>query len=245
MNLCDSSWKNDHLGPVCKIRQTTETWIDNWKTIMRPFINDPLVVGADLRNEPRGLWGTMNWNAWAAAAEAASEALLEMQPDWLMFIEGISSANDCSGARKRPVQLSIPNRVVYSSHVYAWSGWGSLETYRSRAYPSFAMDMERNWGFLLTGDIAPVWVGEFGAPHGADAGDHHYWDSLMKYLEETDADFGYWAINPRVSTSKVEVRSRLIQTTRNLRITIMRLMAFSLTTGRHQLTTGVSRILRD
>lgn len=174
---------------------------------MRPFINDPLVIGADLRNEPRGLWGTMKWNSWAAAAEEASEALLEMNSDWLMFIEGISSANDCSGAQKRPVQLSVPHRVVYSSHVYAWSGWGSLEQYRSRAYPSFALDMERNWGFLLTGNIAPVWVGEFGAPHGADAGDHHYWDSLMRYLQETDADFGYWAINPHVSTSKFRSRA--------------------------------------
>lgn len=24
-----------------------------------------------------------------------------------------------------------------------------------------------------------------------------YWDNLMRYLGETDADFGYWALNPR------------------------------------------------
>lgn len=196
-NLCDSSWKNDHLGPFCKIKQTTESWIENWKTIMTPFIDNPLVVGADLRNEPRGLWGTMTWNMWATAAEKASEVLLRLQPNWLMFVEGISSANDCSGARTRPVKLSIPDRVVYSSHVYSWSGWSTFVPYGKRPYPSFALDMERNWGFLLNGNIAPVWVGEFGAPHAGGEQDHHYWDNLMKYLGETDADYGYWALNPR------------------------------------------------
>ena len=116
-NLCDASWKNSHYGSLCKIHQTTETWMDHWKTIMEPHIHNPLVIGADLRNEPRGLWGTITWNSWATAAEKASEALLAMQPNWLMFIEGISSANDCSGATDRPVELSVSGRVVYSSHV--------------------------------------------------------------------------------------------------------------------------------
>ena len=196
-NLCDASWRNDQYGSACKVRQTTESWIDHWRTIMEPHIDNPLVIGADLRNEPRGVWGTMTWNMWATAAEQASEELLKMQPNWLMFVEGISSANDCSGARTRPVKLSVPDRVVYSSHVYAWSGWSTLVPYHKRPYPSFALDMERNWAFLLRGNIAPVWLGEFGSPHGGSEGDHHYWDNLMRYMKDTDVDFGYWALNPR------------------------------------------------
>jgi endoglucanase len=194
-NLCDSSWKNSQYGPICKIYQTTESWIENWKIVMKPFIDNPLVIGADLRNEPRGLWGTMTWSMWATAAEQASEALLAMQPNWLMFVEGVSSANDCSGARTRPVKLSVPDRVVYSSHVYSWSGWGSLVPYHKRPYPSFAQDMEKNWGYLLRSNTAPVWVGEFGAPSNAAEGDLHYWNNLMKYLRDVDADFGYWALS--------------------------------------------------
>lgn len=197
-NLCDSSWKNSHLGPICKIKQTTESWIENWKTVMTPHINNPLVIGADLRNEPRGLWGTMTWDMFATACEKASEALLELNPNWLMFVEGVSSANDCSGARLRPVQLSIPDRVVYSSHIYSWSGWGSLgKTYGKRPYESFARDMDKNWGYLLASNTAPVWAGEFGAPDHAKGEDRHYWNNLMKYLLEWDVDFGYWALNPR------------------------------------------------
>ncbi|RMX84827.1 hypothetical protein D0869_04289 [Hortaea werneckii] len=196
-NLCDSSWKNDQYGPICKTHQTTDSWIEHWLTIMQPHVNNPLVIGADLRNEPRGIWGTMTWNMWATAAEKASEALLKMQPNWLMIVEGVSSANDCSGALRRPIELSIPGRVVYSSHVYSWSGWGSFEPYSKRDYDSFAKDMDRNWGYLLSSNTAPVWVGEFGASHNSDKGAHHYWDNLMKYLQLTDADFGYWALNPR------------------------------------------------
>ncbi|KAK5729914.1 hypothetical protein LTR17_011553 [Elasticomyces elasticus] len=196
-NLCDASWKNSQYGSLCKVRQTTETWIEHWKTIMEPHIDNPLVIGADLRNEPRGIWGTMTWNMWATASEKVSEALLAMQPNWLMFVEGVSSANDVSGARTRPVKLSIPDRVVYSSHVYQWSGWSTLVPYHSRPYPSFALDMERNWGYLLRGNIAPVWLGEFGSPSNGDERDHHYWDNLMQYMRESDVDWGYWALNPR------------------------------------------------
>jgi len=196
-NLCDSSWKNDQYGPICKVHQTTASWIEHWRTIMQPHVDNPLVIGADLRNEPRGIWGTMTWNMWASAAEKAGEALLKLQPNWLMFVEGVSSANDCSGAIRRPIELSVPDRVVYSSHVYSWSGWGSLVPYHKREYDSFAKDMDRNWGYLLSSNTAPVWVGEFGASHNSDQGAHHYWDNLMKYLQLTDADFGYWALNPR------------------------------------------------
>ncbi|KAL9533918.1 Endoglucanase [Sphaerulina musiva] len=199
LNLCDSSWKNSQYGPICKIRQTTSSWIAHWVTIMAPFISNPFVIGADLRNEPRGIWGTMPWSSWATAAEEASEALLTLQPDWLMFVEGVSSANDCSGAKKRPVELSIPHRVVYSSHVYSWSGWGHIPSvpYGKRPFASFAEDMMQNWGFLLHENVAPVWVGEFGAPQAGNEADHHYWENLMRVLKETDADWGYWALNPR------------------------------------------------
>jgi aryl-phospho-beta-D-glucosidase BglC (GH1 family) len=119
INPCDLSWKNDWFGAdmLCTVSQTEEQWIRNWETVMAPLVSNPLVMGADLRNEVRGLWGTMHWGEWAEAAEKASERLLAMNPEWLMFVEGISSANDLSGVRKRPVQLSVPGRVVYSAHV--------------------------------------------------------------------------------------------------------------------------------
>lgn len=195
---CDAGWANDHLGPLCRIKQTEEEWIQHWEAVMARFLDDPYVIGADLRNEVRGVWGTMSWDRWATAAELAANRLLRLKSDWLMVVGGTESGNDLSGARSRPVRLDVPERVVYSAHVYAWSGWGSMEgRFSKRAYPSFVRAMQANWAYLIEDDIAPVWIGEFGAPQHPGQGDANYWGNLLRYLKEINADFGYWAINPR------------------------------------------------
>ncbi|CAJ2501588.1 Uu.00g044410.m01.CDS01 [Anthostomella pinea] len=195
---CDAGWANDHLGPLCRVRQSEEDWIQHWETIMARFVGNKRVIGADLRNEVRGVWGTMTWNRWATAAEKCGNRLLAMDPDWLIVVEGTESGNDLQGARARPVQLDVADRLVYSAHVYAWSGWGSKEgRYAKRSYASFVQAMRRNWGYLVDDDVAPVWVGEFGAPRHPGEGDANYWANLLRYLKSIDADFGYWALNPR------------------------------------------------
>lgn len=195
---CDAGWANDHLGPLCRITQTEEQWIEHWEEVMARFVHNPRVIGVDLRNEVRGVWGTMTWDRWATAAEKAGNRLLKLNPDWLIIVGGTESGNDLSGARVRPVVLDVPERVVYSAHVYAWSGWGSMEgRFSKRTYPSFVRAMRQNWAYLVEDNVAPVWVGEFGAPQQPGAGDANYWTNLLRYLKAIDADFGYWAINPR------------------------------------------------
>ncbi|KAK4191768.1 glycoside hydrolase superfamily [Podospora australis] len=195
---CDAGWANDHLGPLCRVKQTEEQWIEHWETVMERFLENPLVIGADLRNEVRGLWGTMPWDKWATAAEKCGNKLLKLKKDWLIIVEGTESANHLRYVGKRPVVLDVPNRVVYSAHVYSWSGWGSSEgRYSKRTYASFVDAMRTNWAYLVEDDIAPVWIGEFGAPNHPGQGDANYWANLMRYLKAIDADFGYWAVNPR------------------------------------------------
>ncbi|CZT09871.1 uncharacterized protein RAG0_14480 [Rhynchosporium agropyri] len=142
--------------------------------------------------------GMMPWSKWATSAERAGNRLLRLRSDWLTFVEGVSSSNDLSGVRERPVVLDHDHCVVYSAHVYSWSGWGSLEgKYSKRSFESFAASMMNNWAYSLGQDIAPVWVGEFGCPHLPNKGDLHYWNNLMRFLKLVDADFAYWAINPK------------------------------------------------
>lgn len=197
-NPCDAAWTNSYLGPICRVKMSEEQWIRNWETMMSRFVHNPLVIGADLRNEVRGLWGTMPWSSWAAAAERCGNRLLAIKPDWLIVVEGVSSANDLSDARHRPVKLSVPDKLVYSAHVYAWSGWGSWAgRFKQQGYGTFSRAMRHNWGYLLENDVAPVWVGELGAPRRPSEGDARYWKNLWRYLVTMDADFGYWAINTR------------------------------------------------
>jgi aryl-phospho-beta-D-glucosidase BglC (GH1 family) len=209
---CDAGWANDHLGPLCRVSQSEEGWIQHWETIMKPHVDNPYVIGADLRNEVRGVWGTMTWNSWATAAEKCGNRLLSMNRDWLMIVEGTESGNDLSGVRTRPVVLDVAERVVYSAHVYAWSGWGSRDgRYAKRSYASFIQAMRKYWAYLVEEDIAPVWVGEFGAPRHPGEGDANYWSNLLRYLKRIDADFGYWAINPRKPHNNVKEGYSLIE----------------------------------
>ncbi|PSS03637.1 endoglucanase E1 [Coniella lustricola] len=195
---CDAGWANDHLGPLCRVTQTEDEWIQHWETVMARFVDNPRVIGADLRNEVRGVWGTMTWDRWATAAERAGNKLLQLNQNWLIIVGGTESGNDLSGARARPVVLDVDQRLVYSAHVYAWSGWGSRDgRFSKRPYPSFVRAMRQNWAYLVEENVTPVWIGEFGAPQHPGAGDANYWGNLMQFLKAIDADFGYWAINPR------------------------------------------------
>jgi endoglucanase len=212
MNICDTAWYNSYLGPACRVSQTEDQWIENWVTVMSTFTDNPLVIGADLRNEPRGLWGTMPWGKWATAAERAGNRLLAMNLDWLIFVEGVSSSNDLSGVRNRPIVLDVLDHVVYSAHVYSWSGWGSREgMYAKRPFLSFVKSMKENWAYLLEENIAPVWVGEFGGPHEPSEEDFNYWKNLLKFLKLVDADFAYWAINPRKPHADEEETYSLVE----------------------------------
>ena len=53
--------------------------------------------------------------------------VLAINPNWLIFVEGLSYATNLTAVRSCPIVLSIPNRLVYSAHNYAWSYNGSVQ----------------------------------------------------------------------------------------------------------------------
>src|SRR5690349_1368130 len=74
-------WYTDHVSE--------ETWINNWVMLAKHYRDNPLVIGADLHNEPHGqaTWGDGNpATDWRAAAERAGNKVLATNPDWLIFV---------------------------------------------------------------------------------------------------------------------------------------------------------------
>ena len=59
---------------------------------------------------------------WKAAAEEAGRRVLEANPDMLVIVEGILSGGVLTGARFFPVKLPIQEKLVYSAHIYTFSG---------------------------------------------------------------------------------------------------------------------------
>jgi endoglucanase len=166
------------------------------------------VVGVDLRNELRPANGmTPTWGTpaggdpaldWHAEAEKAGNAVLAVNPKLLVIVEGLNYANDLTGVYALPVQLSIPDRLVYSAHDYAFDHNGLTSASQLDTV------LGDNWGYILAQGkayTAPVWVGEFGTCHTGDTcvtdttGQGLWFSALRQYLANADIDWAYWAVN--------------------------------------------------
>lgn len=181
------------------------SWLADWQGMAARYANQPAVVGADLRNEPRGpAWGGSDASSdWHAAAQRGGNAVLNANPNLLIFVEGINYAADLTGVKSLPVQLNVDQRLVYSAHDYSWfhNGVASYSTLKSQ--------LDSQWGFLLDAPTnVPVWVGEFGTCHTSAAcisstapADSGFWfANFRRYLQERDIDWSYWALNGTEAT---------------------------------------------
>ncbi|WP_203968827.1 glycoside hydrolase family 5 protein, partial [Sphaerisporangium melleum] len=204
------------------------TWIDNWKALARRYAGNTTVIGADLHNEPHAdgtepnstgsCWGCGDTaRDWRLAAERAGNAILSVQPNWLIFVEGVScpsggNANawdnipdepcgwwggNLSKAKDYPVRLNVANRLVYSPHEYATS------VFRQTWFddPSYPANMPAVWdkffGYLYKENIAPIMMGEFGTTLASNT-DKVWLQELMKYTGTgvNGMSFTYWSWNP-------------------------------------------------
>ncbi|MFI6330895.1 cellulase family glycosylhydrolase [Micromonospora chersina] len=206
------------------------TWIADWKTLAQRYANNPTVIGADLHNEPHAegtnpaatgaCWGCGDTaRDWRLAAERAGNAILGVQPNWLIFVEGVSCPSgglsnvwdndpsndeDCgwwggnlSKAGQFPVRLNVANRLVYSPHEYATSvyhqAWFDDPTYPANM-PAI---WDKYWGYLYKQNIAPIMMGEFGTTL-QDPKDKVWLQNLMAYTGTgvNGMSFTYWSWNP-------------------------------------------------
>ena len=194
-------------------KMSEKRWIDDWTMLASHFRDNPLVIGADLHNEPHSVqggggsdWGSGNTNTdWRLAAERAGNAILSVNPNWLIIVEGVDSYNgsgywwggNLQGAASAPVRLNVANRLVYSAHDYATSVFAQ-PWFSDPAFPNnMAAIWDRNWGYLFKNNVAPVLLGEFGTTL-ADPRDRTWLSTLMAYLGTgTDAvSFTFWSWNP-------------------------------------------------
>jgi len=206
------------------------TWIGDWQSLARRYAGNTTVIGADLHNEPHAegtnpaatgaCWGCGDTaRDWRLAAERAGNAILSVQPNWLIFVEGVSCPSgglsnvwdndpsndeDCgwwggnlSKAGAFPVRLSVANRLVYSPHEYATSvyhqAWFDDPTYPANM-PAI---WDKYWGYLYKQNIAPIMMGEFGTTLQSDI-DKVWLQNLLAYTGTgvNGMSFTYWAWNP-------------------------------------------------
>lgn len=192
-------------------------WIADWQMLANHYKNNPMVIGADLHNEPHvpACWGCGQQDIdWQAAAERAGNAILAVNPNWLIFVEGVDcytggsaglqSSNECywwggnlMGVKDHPVKLNIPHRLVYSVHDYPASisvhSWFSAANYPA----NLPAVWDKYWGYVEKEGIAPVWVSEFGSRLQTEQ-DRQWFSSLISYLGKGVGGFSwtFWSWNP-------------------------------------------------
>ncbi|WP_150951537.1 cellulase family glycosylhydrolase [Microbacterium testaceum] len=184
-----------------------QRWIDDWKMLAARYKNESAVIGVDLHNEPHG---SACWNCgdpardWRAAATRAGNAVLAVNPNLLVIVEGVERQNDGSStwwggglkdAGAAPVTLAVKNRVVYSPHDYPASVYAQ-PWFSASGYPAnLEAVWDANWGYLVRQNIAPVLLGEFGTKLET-ASDRAWLGALVDYLGKTKISFAYWSFNP-------------------------------------------------
>jgi endoglucanase len=188
-------------------RVPEERWIQDWVMLASRYSGNGTVIGADLHNEPKGAatWGDGNLKTdWRLAAERAGNAILAVNPDWLIFVEGIEHTGDdwywwggnLAPAASAPVELSIPSQLVYSAHDYG------PEVFQQKWFQ--VLDFPYNlpavwtahWAYLAQQSIAPVLVGEFGGRSVGGDTEGVWQRNLVTYLKDAGISYTYWALNP-------------------------------------------------
>jgi endoglucanase len=183
-----------------------QRWIADWVALAERYRGNRTVIAFDLHNEPHGAatWGDDNQATdWRAAATRAGDAILAANPDLLIVVEGIESYADeyywwggqLRGAADAPVELAVPERLVYSAHDYPASlfeqPWFSDPTYPANLPGVWS----ETWGYLAEGGTAPVLVGEFGTFYETES-DRQWLQTLAQYIGERGLSFTFWSLNP-------------------------------------------------
>ena len=182
-------------------------WIDEWRELARHYRGNPSIIGADLHNEPHGpaTWGDGNPRTdWRLAAERAGNAILSVNPDWLIFVEGIENyhgdwywwGSNLEGAAQFPVHLAHPDKLVYSAHDYGPEIF-SQPWFKAADYPrNLPSVWRRHWAYLELDRQAPVLLGEFGGRSVGQDRAGQWQRSLVAFLDQTGTGYTYWSWNP-------------------------------------------------
>jgi len=210
----------DHHRPDCEAISelwytddySEEDWIDDLTFVADRYADFDHFLGIDLKNEPHesATWGTGDEATdWNLAAERAADAILAVNPNILIFVEGIQENADCSdgtnshwwGGNIEPVActpLDIDaDRLVLSPHVYGPDVYD--QSYFSDA--AFPNNMPAIWdsqfGFALDSGYTVI-PGEFGGKYGeSDARDDDWQDAFVDYMIDNNiCSFFFWSLNP-------------------------------------------------
>lgn len=216
-------WKDDSAG------WTEARVVKAWQKIVRRYKDEPAVFAADIKNEPHGaaMWprsrkpgvdGAGSGLDWPSAAERIGNAILEVNPRLLIFVEGIAdrgpadmSGYSCwwggclNGVKSRPIQLRIANRTVYSPHVYGPDVFDMPYFAQGTGFPrNLPAIWDADFGFIKTDKLGSLVIGEWGGRAVPGSKDAEWRNAFLKYVKARGLGCStfYWSLNPNSGDTK-------------------------------------------
>ncbi|WP_235518338.1 cellulase family glycosylhydrolase [Cellulomonas sp. Leaf334] len=217
-----------HVYPVWwKGSVTTEDVYAGWEWVAERYKNNDTMVGADLKNEPHGTQGSTERAKWDGStdkdnfkhfAETAARKILAINPNWLIFVEGIEVypkpgvpwtstgltdyygtwwGGNLRGVRDFPIDLGAnQDQLVYSPHDYGplvfEQKWFQGEWDRT----TLERDVwDPNWLYLHKENTAPLLIGEWGG--FMDGGRNEKWMvAIRDLIVDRRLSHTFWVLNP-------------------------------------------------
>jgi endoglucanase len=182
---------------------TDAKFLQDWVTVAKHYAGNSTVIGFDLRNEPleyggQSTWGDGNINTDIRLMyQRVGNAIQAVNPGPLIVAEGPQNYGsnlagtgpapwgDLSQAGSKPVTLGVANKVVYSVHDYPQEIGGFSPDNGAEKIAAINAD----WGYLVTQNIAPVWIGEMGSSM-QDPTDAAWAKTLLDYMNGKDGALG-------------------------------------------------------
>ncbi|MDE6788076.1 MAG: cellulase family glycosylhydrolase, partial [Ruminococcus sp.] len=212
---------------------TTDIWIDTLVWVAEKYKNNDTLIGYDLKNEPHGKgpegdkaakWdGSTDENNWAYAATKCADAILEVNPNALIFIEGVEQSlsgampgdywgiadrrdnspyigawwgGNFRGAREYPIKPEHgTSQIVYSPHDYGPSVYAQTWFDKDFTTKTLLDDYWYDtWAYINAEDIAPELIGEWGGH--MDGAENQKWMELLRdYMIEHHINHTFWCLN--------------------------------------------------
>ena len=228
----DNSGHNYNLW-YGKAGVTTDVWIDSLVWLADKYKNDDTLLAYDLKNEPHGKgqegkdaakWdGSTDENNWAYAATKCAEAILDVNPNALILVEGVEQSmsgaqegdywgmpdrrdnspyigawwgGNFRGARKYPIKPKQgTSQIVYSPHDYGPSVYAQTWFDKDFSEKTLLDDYWYDtWAYINAEEIGPELIGEWGGH--MDGAENQKWMTLLRdYMIKHHINHTFWCLN--------------------------------------------------
>lgn len=169
-----------------------EAYANVWRKLAKAFKDHPALLGYDIMNEPHSTNGL-----WPAAAQAAVDAIREVDMNSLIFVEGDRWASTFHWRYvNEDFLIKDPaDKIIYEGHLYLDKDHSGRYANDETVDPMLGVERVRPFVEWLKENNLKGFLGEYGLP-GHSESMLTAMDNLLGYLNENCIPSAYWAGGP-------------------------------------------------